>query len=306
MNINFELYRIFYEVANEGNITKASQKLLISQPAVTKHIKTLEQQLGGELFIRTKRGVILNENGKEIYNYIKQGMHCFETAEYQFSNLKKLEVGTIRIGISTTLCRVFLLKYLDKFHKKYPNVAIQVFTDPSKIMRKMLKDGSLDILIAKENSFEEEELEARRLGTLHQCFISSVNHYQELKNKVVSLEELNKYPLLLPKAPSTTRKALNDFCKQNQIQLTSKIEIASANLLEDFVKIGLGIGFVTKEYAISNIGKKEFFVIHTVPKIPTISFSLFTLKNSFHSFVTNKFIDMILQDTHNKNQEIVS
>jgi len=266
----------------------------------------LEQQLGGELFIRTKRGVILNENGKEIYNYIKQGMHCFETAEYQFSNLKKLEVGTIRIGISTTLCRVFLLKYLDKFHKKYPNVAIQVFTDPSKIMRKMLKDGSLDILIAKENSFEEEELEARRLGTLHQCFISSVNHYQELKNKVVSLEELNKYPLLLPKAPSTTRKALNDFCKQNQIQLTSKIEIASANLLEDFVKIGLGIGFVTKEYAISNIGKKEFFVIHTVPKIPTISFSLFTLKNSFHSFVTNKFIDMILQDTHNKNQEIVS
>ena len=80
MNVNFELYRVFYIVATIGNITKASKKLMISQPAVTKQIKTLEEQLGGELFIRTKRGVILTENGREIYNYIKQGMNYFETA----------------------------------------------------------------------------------------------------------------------------------------------------------------------------------------------------------------------------------
>ena len=66
MNINFELYKIFYEVANEGNITKAANKLMISQPAVTKQIKTLEDELGGQLFIRTKRGVILTENGQKI------------------------------------------------------------------------------------------------------------------------------------------------------------------------------------------------------------------------------------------------
>ena len=71
MNINFELYRIFYVVATVGNITKASQELNISQPAVTKQIKSLEAQLGGDLFIRTKRGVILTENGRAIYNYIK-------------------------------------------------------------------------------------------------------------------------------------------------------------------------------------------------------------------------------------------
>ena len=85
MNVNFELYRVFYVVATCGNITKASQELRISQPAVTKQIKTLENQLGGELFIRTKRGVILTDNGKEIYNYIKQGMNCFNNAELQFS-----------------------------------------------------------------------------------------------------------------------------------------------------------------------------------------------------------------------------
>ena len=202
MNVNFELYRIFYVVATCGNITKASQELMISQPAVTKQIKTLENQLGGELFIRTKRGVILTENGKEIYNYIKQGMNCFNNAELQFSNLKKLETGTIKVGVSTTLARLFLMDYLDKFHKEYPNVAIQVFTDPSRIMRNMLKDGTIDLLVAKEEICEDEDLE--------------------------------NYPILLPKSPSTTRESFDDFCKRNNIEITTKLEIASASLLEDF------------------------------------------------------------------------
>lgn len=296
MNINFELYRIFYVVASLGNITKASRKLMISQPAVTKQIKALEDQLGGELFIRTKRGVILTDNGKEIFNYIKQGMNCFETAELQFSNLKKLEKGIIRIGISTTLCRIFLIEYLDKFHKEYPNIAIQVFTDPSKIMRSMLKDGTIDILIAKECENEDEDLNITRLGTLHQCFIAS-NTYSELKNKTISLEELDKYPLLFQKAPSTTRESFDNFCKQNNFNITSKIEIASANLLEDFVKIGLGIGLVTKEYALNNINKHEVFIVNTIPKLPSIPFSLITLKNSYHSFGANKLIEMILNNT---------
>lgn len=295
MNVNFELYRVFYEVATLGNITKASKKLLISQPAVTKQIKALEEQLGGELFIRTKRGVILTDNGKEIYKYIKQGMHCFENAELQFTNLKKLETGTIRIGISTTLCRLYLLKYLDQFHKEYPNIAIQVFTDPSTIMRNMLKDGTIDILIAKEVESEDDDLEIHRLGELHQCFIAG-DGYQELKNRTITLQELNNYPLLFPKSPSTTRATFDNFCRQNEIEMTTKIEIASANLLEDFVKIGLGIGLVTKEFAINKINNKEVFIVKTKPEIPSIPFSLITLKNSFHSFGTNKLIEIILEN----------
>ena len=300
MNINFELYRVFYIVATLGNITKASQKLMISQPAVTKQIKALEEQLGGELFIRTKRGVILTENGREIYNYIKQGMNYFEAAELQFTNLKKLETGTVKIGISTTLCRLFLLKYLDQFHKQYPNVAIQVFTDPSKIMRKMLKDGTIDILIAKESDKEDDDLEIYRLGELNQCFIAS-SHFQELKNYTISLSDLNNYPLLFPKSPSTTREHFDNFCQQNNIKMSTKIEIASANLLEDFVKIGLGIGLVTKEFAVSKAKNNEFFIIKTKPTIPSIPFSLITLKNSFHSFGANKLIEMIKKDIKTKN-----
>lgn len=295
MNINFELYRVFYTVANTKNITKAAKELHISQPAVSKQIKTLESQLGGELFIRTKRGVILSTNGQIIYNYIKQGMNCFETAELQFSNLKKLENGTLRIGVSTTLARLFLLKYLEKFHQEYPNIAIQIFTDPSITLRKKLKDGSLDILIAKEELIEDSDLEIKKLGTLHHTFIAG-NSYLELKNKTISLEELNEYPLLLPKTPSTTRNIFDRFCKTNHVIITSKLEIASSSLLEDFVKIGLGIGLVTKEYALSKIKNGEVFEIKLKEKLPSNNFSLITLKDSYHSFGANEFKNLILKD----------
>ncbi len=292
MNVNFELYRVFYEVATLGNITKAAQKLLISQPAVTKQIKTLEGQLGGELFIRTKRGVILTDNGQEIYNYIKQGMNCFEMAEKQFSNLKKLDTGIIRVGVSTTLAKLYLLPYLDNFHKNYPNIAIQIFTDPSSILRTKLKDGSLDVLIAKEEDDEDNDLEVYRLGELHHCFIAGHN-YDSLKNKTISFKKLNQYPILLPKSPSTSRGILEKYCHKYNIEITSKLEIASAGLLEEFAKIGLGISFVTEEFAKREIDNGNVFKIKTEYDIPPVGFALITLKNSFHSFGANEFINII-------------
>lgn len=295
MDINFELYRIFYVVAMTGNITKASKQLHISQPAVTKQLKNLEMQLGGELFVRTKRGVVLTENGQQIFSYIQQAMVCFSNAQIQFSNLKRLESGTIRIGVSTALCRLYLMPYLKKFHDRYPNVAIKVYTDPSKVMLDMLKNGRIDILISKNLEIDDKDLSVLDLGVLHQCFIAP-STYTELKDKVVDLQKLDDYPLLFPKSPSTSRKSLHKFCKDNNINLTSKMEIASATLLEDFVKIGLGIGLVTREYALSMIDSDEVFEVITKPSLPSINFSLFTMNDSMLSFATNEFINMILED----------
>lgn len=295
MNVNYELYRIFYVVATLGNITKASQELMISQPAVTKQIKKLEDQLGGRLFIRTKRGVLLTDNGKEIYQYVQQAMNCFETAQNHFSNLKELETGMIRIGVSTTLARIFLIPYLSKFHQRYPNISIQLFTDPSIVMRKKLKDGTLDLLVAKETLVEDQDLERIRVGKLHHVFIAG-NTYSELKNRIIELEELKHYPILLPKIPSTSRSSFSQYCKEHKIEIDSKIEVASSSLLEDLVKIGFGIGLVTKEYAQKEIDSGEVFIVKTKYQLPSKYFSLITLKNSFHNFATNQLIEMILKD----------
>ena len=152
MNIDFELYRLFYEVANYRNITKASMHLNISQPAISKSIKNLENQLGGSLFIRTKKGVVLTEEGKELYYYIKQAIEFINNGENKFTDLINLKTGCIKIGTSTTIAKEFLLPYLEIFRDKYPSIDIKIITGVSNELISKLKYGLIDILFLNLNN----------------------------------------------------------------------------------------------------------------------------------------------------------
>ena len=93
MNINFEYYKIFYNVAKNKNITKTANDLMISQPAVSKCIKNLESQIGCSLFVRNKFGVSLTEEGITLYNEIKNAIEIIENAENKIDEIINLESG---------------------------------------------------------------------------------------------------------------------------------------------------------------------------------------------------------------------
>ena len=147
MNINYELYRVFYEVVNSGSITHASERLNISQPAISKSIKNLEEQLGGDLFIRTQKGVVLTEEGKIFYEHIKNAINNINDAESEFTSLIKLNKGSIRIGVSTTITEKYLLPHLKEFHEQFPNISIHMYTDISNELLNKLKNGLIDLAI---------------------------------------------------------------------------------------------------------------------------------------------------------------
>ena len=126
MNINLDLYRIFYIVAKNGSISAAADVLFISQPAITFQIKKLEEQLGISLFTRTKHGVILTDEGKVLFDYVNNAIKNIINGENALSNLKNLDSGIIRIGASTTVCRHVVMPYLEKFHELYPKIDIQI------------------------------------------------------------------------------------------------------------------------------------------------------------------------------------
>lgn len=291
--INFELYRIFYEVARLGNITKASTYLNVSQPAISKQIKNLEELLGGKLFIRTKRGVVLTESGKSIWEYVEQAMENLQTAEDIFHNLKDLEKGTIKIGISTTLARFYLLPYLASFYKKHPQIKIEIFTDPTNTLKKFLKEGKIDWIICKEPDVLEEEFSYEVLGTIHTIFIGG-KKYKHLKEKTLSLEEINVYPVLLPKKIASTRRVVDAFFKENKLSLHCDMEIASASLLTDFVKVGMGIGIATKEHIEKELKEGDLFEIKVEPHLPTRHFGMVTYKKIPLS--GKAFIDFLKQE----------
>ena len=295
MNIDFELYRIFYVVAKNRNITKASKELNISQPAISKSIKNLEEQLGGQLFFRTKRGVILTDEGKEFYKYISQAIEYIYNAENKFSDLVNLETGCIKIGISTTLTKEFLLPYLEKFHYLYPKIDIQIVTSYTDDLMTKLKNGLIDILILNLNNKNYgNDIEIIKCRKIQDCFVVG-EKFKSLASQELSFNELNNYPLLLQAKVSSTREFLDDVAKANNITLKPNIELASYSLVSEFVKIGFGIGYVTRDYVKSAIKNKELFELNLKEKIPNRYIGIALSKNHIPSFSTRKIIKIITE-----------
>ncbi len=293
MNINFELYRIFYVVANHSNITKASEELNISQPAISKSIKSLEEQLGGKLFIRTKKGVILTEEGKEFYKYIKHAIEYINNAENKFTDLINLECGCIKIGINTTLTKEFLLPYLEKFNTLFPKIDIQIITDLTSNLMQKLRNGLIDIVIFNINDKEYgNEIEIIKCRKITDCFVVN-NKYKDLINKELSLSDLNNYPLILQAKGSNTRWFLDKLGQDNNIIFKPHIELTSYSLVSCFAKIDLGIGYVTKDYIKNELDNKELYELKIKEKIPSRYIGIALSKNHIPNFSTKKLIEII-------------
>ncbi|HAN09111.1 MAG TPA: LysR family transcriptional regulator [Clostridiales bacterium] len=293
MNINFELYYIFYVVANNESISKAANELYISQPAVTQSIKKLESQLGGALFVRTKRGVILTEEGKVFYSYIKQGVEFFNNGENKFSQLKNLETGHIKIGASATITRNVLLPYIEQFHKLHPNIDIEITNHVTKELLLMLRNGTIDMLALNLPIKSNKDMAIIPCKEIQDCFVVGKD-YIHLTEKPIPLDELKNYPLIFQKKPSNTREFLDNFLLQNNIDFTPKVDIASYNLVMDFTRIGFGVGYGTREFITKDLDEGTLFEIKTIPEVPKRNIGIAMMNNTIPSFGIKKLIDIML------------
>ncbi len=290
--VNLELYRIFYVVAKEKNITKASQVLNISQPAVTKHIKNLEYALGEELFIRTKKGVILNEYGKKIFLNVKNALNLILDAESDLEDVKNSHSATIKIGISTTLVKEYLIDYIEKYHDKYPNIIFDIHTDSTYDLIKKLKIGEIDFILSKFPNNIDYDLNYQKIGSMEYIFVAS-KKYNKLTKKNICVKDLENYDILVQKYPSNSRKSIDLFFKENNLNIIPKMNIASSNLLISFVKMGYGIGYVTDMYVQSELNKKELYKINLNVPNKKVDFGIITLKNNVLIKDCNNFINTL-------------
>lgn len=297
MNINLELYKIFYSVAKNLNITKASSELMISQPGVSKAIKNLENQLGCSLFVRTKSGVLLTDEGKVFYTKVKQAMELIEHAEKSIMEMVNLEAGFLNIGISNTLTKKYLLPYIEEFHNLHPKIKIKIFTNPTFELITKARNGLLDFIILNLPYEVPSDFSKYELKTVHDAFVANKN-FAFLKDQTIPLANLNNYPLILLAQGSNTRYYLDKFCSSNHITLIPEIEIASFSLVTEFTKIGLGIGFITKEYLDQELDD-NLFEIKTSPELPPRSIGMICLKNKSLSCSSKNFLKLLNQQKNN-------
>lgn len=296
MNINLDLYKLFYVVAQCGSISKAAEQLFISQPAITFQIKKLESQLEATLFTRTKHGMILTDEGQIIYDYVKKALDNIANGENVLSNLKNLESGTLRIGASTTVCRHVVMKYLEIFHEKYPKIDIQIVNTLTPTLIKELRNGNLDILFLNMPMSENKDFKITKIKDVQDIFVGNKKYYELTKGKI-SLNELENYPLIFQRYPSNTRSFLNNYLNNNKININPKLEVVSYNLIMDLVKAGFGIGYATKEFIEDELNNKTLYEIKIEPNIPKRYIGIATLDNKITNYSVNKLIEII-----NKNE----
>ena len=292
MNINLDLYRIFYIVAKNGSISAAADILYISQPAITFQIKKLEEQLGVSLFTRTKRGVILTDEGSTLFEYVEKAMNNINNGESALSNLKNLDSGIIRIGSSTTVCKHVVMPYLEKFHELYPKIEIQIVNNLTTNLIKDLRNGNLDILFLNLPMNEDKDLKITPIKDVQDIFVGNKKFYDLTGGKVL-LKDLDKYPLIFQKLPSNTRSYLNNYLKNNNTDLKPQLEVVSYNLIMDLVGAGFGIGYATKEFIKQELENNTLFEIKVEPNIPKRFIGIATIEKKIPNYSVKKLIEMI-------------
>lgn len=288
MNIDLELYRIFYVVAKHKHMTRASEELHISQPAISQAIKKLEEQLDGTLFLRSNKGMELTEEGKMFYEYVKGALELINNAEREFTSFKDLNKGEVKIGCSTTLTKLVLLETIKKFHVDYPNININITNDLTSNLINDLKLGKLDFVIFNESNIKESNVALIKIKELKQGFIYNPNFF---KDDIKSFNDLNNYPLILQKTESNSRKLLDYIALKKNVKLIPKMEVVSQDLITEFVNIGLGIGF-----SIINLSKRNFKDLKELEinkEIPNINVYLATNKNVYLTFASKTFINYL-------------
>ena len=248
MNQNLSSYWIFYTVAKAGNISKAAKELYISQPAISKSIQKLEENLNCRLFQRSSRGVVLTDEGALLFEHVKEAFEVLVLGEDKLKHSIELGMGRLQIGVSSTLCKHMLLPYLKEFIRQNPHISISINCQSTNEILHLLDENKIDIgLIGKPNN--SKGIHFHHLGMIEDTFVASPDYIHNLKNRGIrETDILENATLMLLDKNNMSRQYIDEYLLKNQLSAGETIDISNMDLLIDFAKIGVGVACVIKAF----------------------------------------------------------
>lgn len=267
MDINYELYKVFYHVAKTLSFSEAAGELFISQSAVSQSIKILEKRLDVSLFARSTKRVSLTKEGEILFKHIEPAIHLIGRGENQLLASAANGGAQLRIAASDTICRYYLVPYLKRFHLAYPAVHLRVINGTSLRCAELLETGQADLIVANSpNPALTNGMKLYEVKTFLDVFVANPEYFP-FDGKALSLADLQKLPILMLGRRSTTSTFLHNLFLQHSLDLAPAIELSSNDLLIDFARIGLGIAFVP-DFCVSGADKSELVVLKTKEELP--------------------------------------
>ena len=247
MEQNLSQYKIFYEVAKAGNISKAAKELYISQPAISKAISKLEDSLGLSLFTRSSRGVQLTSEGEILFEHTREAFDALDRGEQELKRIQEFDIGHLRIGVSNTLCKYILLPYLKTFIDQYPHMKVTIESQATAQTLARLEQQKIDLGLVAEPSVRRD-LAFIPVMDIQDTFVTTPNYLENLylrEGQDTSLFETGN--IMLIDTSNMTRHHVDEYMAENNIFPHQILEVTTMDLLIEFAKIGLGIACVIKE-----------------------------------------------------------
>lgn len=291
MSEDLELYKIFHTVAFYKNISHAAEALYISQPAVSKSIKKLETILEVKLFSRGSKGVTLTAEGKIFHEYIEKAFHIIADGETLLTDLKNKKQGMITIGVSTVLCKHFLLSHLKPFMKQYPEIKIKIINKTTFDTLNNIDQGIIDFGIVSR-PFNLDPYTFVTLADIQDIFVAEKEYLKGLQIKEPN-DIFSKGIFMLLESDNITRQYVDQFFIENNIIVKPEIEINTMDFLIEFAKIGLGITVVIRNFITKDLAEGTLVEIPVSPPMPARTVGIIYDKKKNLSIAAQAFLSYL-------------
>lgn len=291
--MDLNLYRIFLEVAKTGSISKAASSLFVSQPSISYSIKMLEEELKCKLFNRTVKGTELTIDGEKLLFYVEGAFNMINAGCKTVKDSENMISGEIRVGVPTHIGIFLLSKYIQKFIEKYPGIKFTIVNRATSEMVDMLEKRNLDFIVdSYPIDSNRKDIVLYKLIEVSNCFVGNEKYKNIVNEGIINIEDIQKYPLLLPPKITSTRKALESKLKDRIDNLEAIIDVPTTEVMLELVKKGLGIGYFTKESVQKYIDSGRLYEIPVDVELPKTDICIAYVDN-FLANAPKKFIEML-------------
>ena len=291
MNTDYNLYKIFLYLYEQKSISKTASMLYVSQPAISYSLKELENQLGYTLFYRNSKGIEPTMEAKELYSYVSTAFNIMKSGEEHINNLNSLNIGCIKIGTPSYLGIFYLASFITDFRKVYPGIKFEVVSKSTADMVEMLETRKIDLIVdTLPISTTKKSVKKITLSRLQNCFAYNKDSFP--KGIIRTVEDLKKYPLVLPSATSSIRLKLDEFMEAKNVKLYPVFESWTTEMMLEMVRRGVGVGYFVKNVIDTQKDKDDFEVITFENELPAVDVCAVYVED-FTTTALNKFIEFI-------------
>lgn len=280
-DINLNLYKVFYICSKCNSFVEASKKLCVSQPAISKQIKNLEDLLGTKLFYRDSNGLVLTNDGKQLYNYIDKSYNYLMVGEKIIKENNNMNVGTIVIGAPAHIASFYLLEYIEEYRETHPNVFFRIVNGTTTELLKGLEDHRIDFVIdSSPINIVNKDMKVISLASFDTCFITSKNNKEN---------DISKHKYIMPYERSSIRKNLEKELEKHDVKLDVVLEVETTDLIISSVKKDIGTGYVVKQSVKRELEENKLTELKTSYNLPKLELNLVYIED-YLTNLSNYFI----------------